>query len=178
MQPAPSTTSSRPRRLLRRLRARVIALAVVIPLGVAGISPFDASAARATRNTPVTAGSGYFGGFTSSGWPVVIRISRGGEVVTKAVATMEFKCSSGLSFADMDGWRDLRIRGRRFSETATGTSSQGGSTFQTTSSIKGRLNRARTRITGTWRNVFVERNAAGAAVDACDTGPLRFTVRR
>lgn len=204
MSTAPRTNTKSPlARLCRWLYVRAITFSCVLVLMLMLVSvgvialPADAEAAgtppaatvaarhvispgkaRASVLAPLITGSGYFGGLTSKGWPVIVRVSRRGELVTQAVAGIEFTCTSGGSFAVSDKWRNLRIRARRFAEKGTGTFADGGMNFQSTNSIKGKLNRGRTRISGTLRSVFVQRNAAGTAVDTCDTGPLRFTVRR
>lgn len=141
-------------------------------------APAAQGAAFVSAARPPLLGSGQFGGLTSKGWPVVLRVSRRGDRVRRAVAGIEFNCTSGASFAVNDEWRALPIRRRHFGDSVTGTTTGAGLVYQHTSTISGRMNRKGSRIAGTWRNTMVERNALGAVQDTCDTGRLRFTVSR
>lgn len=192
MRTAASTVKSSFPRLCRWLYAKAIALSLALVLlacWVAG-NPPEAGAAparptvshapvgRAAAARPLLLGSGQFGGLTSKGWPVVVKVSRRGDRVKQAVAGVELNCTAGGSFAINDMWKDLPIRRRRFSARGEGADSEGGFVFAFTDSVSGRMNRKGNRISGTWRSVMVQRNAVGAVMDTCDTGPLRFTVRR
>ena len=197
MRTAASSTKSRSARLRRWLLLRAITLRLMLPFALAALVSLPVQAdAEAAGPSPVVrhlptqpglahasaasliTGSGYFGGLTSQGWPVAIKLSRDGKRVKQAVAGMELKCTSGESFSLADRWRDLPVRARRFRYSSTGADAEGGMVFQATSTINGKLNRRRTRISGAWQNTIVMRNAAGATVDTCDTGVLRYTVQR
>jgi hypothetical protein len=121
---------------------------------------------------------GIFGGNTSKGWPVVIKVSRNGKRVTEALAGMSSSCTTGADLVVSDGWRNLVIRARRFTGTYSESDTQGSLVFQSSGTITGRLNRKRTRITGTWTQKVTIRETAGAIVDTCDSGRVTYTARR
>ena len=159
-----------------------IAILLSFPAGIG----LTAEAAAATHSSVASSaapapsiGAGVFGGLTSKGAPVVVELARSGKRVKRTVAAVELKCTpSGDSFTIVDKWTQLPVRRGRFGSSFRDTSTEAGQIFEASGSVKGKLNRKRTRITGSWRAQLVIRNAAGATIDTCDSGPLRFTARR
>jgi len=159
-----------------------IAILLSFPAGIG----LTADAAAATHSSEASSaaiapniGAGVFGGFTSKGGPVVVELARNGKRVKRTVAAVELKCTpSGDSFTLLDKWTQLPVRRGRFGSSFSDTGTEAGEIFEVSGSVKGKLNRRRTRISGSWRAQMVIRNAAGATIDTCDSGPLRFTARR
>ncbi len=172
-------------RIIPPARAITLAPTIAILLGSPAAVGLTADATAATHSqrassTAITPsiGAGVFGGFTSKGWPVVLELTRNGKLVKRAVGGIELRCTSGDMFTTADKWTQLPVRAGRFGDSYRDRSTEGGQIFEWSDSMKGRLNRKRTRISGSWRNQLVVRNAAGAITDTCDSGPLRFTARR
>ena len=159
-----------------------IAILLGFPAGI-GLAA-DAGAATPQHEVSSAAiapslGAGVFGGLTSKDGPVVVELARNRKRIKRAVAAIELRCTpSGDEFTALDYWVQLPIRASRFSDSSTDASVENGQLYEWSYSIKGKLNRKRTRISGSWRNRLVVRNAAGATIDTCDSGPLRFTARR
>ena len=190
-----TTTTSRAHRSARLrgwllLRALTLGPAIGILLGspaavgltadAVAASPAHKSVAvtRVEAATPPSTGAGVFGGFTSKGGPVVVEVTGNGKQIKRVVAGIELRCSSGNSFMIADKWTQLPIRGSHFAASFSDTFVEDGQSYEVSDSIKGKLNRRRTRISGSWRSRLVVRNSAGATIDTCDSGPLRFTARR
>jgi hypothetical protein len=45
-------------------------------------------------------------------------------------------------------------------------------------SVRARLNRAGTKIVGTWHETFTQHDATGALTNSCDSGVVRWTARQ
>ena len=186
-----TTTASRPHPSAR-LRAWVYARATTLGPAIAILLSFPAGggltaeAAAATHSIRASSaaiapsiGAGVFGGFTSKGGPVVFELARNGKRIKRVVAAIDLRCTpSGDSFTIVDKWTKLPVRRGRFGSSFRDTFTEAGQTFEASGSVKGKLNRKRTRISGSWRSRVVVRNSAGATTDSCDSGPLRFTARR
>ena len=158
-----------------------LAILLSVPAGIGlaadagAATPREASSAAKAPNI----GAGVFGGFTSKGGPVVFELARNGKRIKRVVAAIDLKCTpSGDSFTDLDTWTKVPIRAGRFSGSYSDAAVEAGQIYEWSGSIKGKLNRNRTRISGSWSDRLVIRNAAGATIDTCDSGPLRFTARR
>ena len=112
------------------------------------------------------------GGFTAQGWPVVVDFSKDHKQIRLVETGLQMKCTSGMSFPELDGWVRLPISagGRVHATTAlspqTGTNASlsGG-----TDTFTGQFNRKRTRLTGTWelRQTF---SLPNGQMDQCDSG--------
>ena len=151
-------------------------------IAILACSPMGASVALADApdsRPPVTqsAATLSLGGLTSNGWPVHIRLARSGKRIVRAVGAIDLPCSKGGSLTFRDTWRNLPVRGGRFRTGYRDSFTEGGETIQVDDSFAGKVNRKRTRVTGTWRNKMVIREADGS-VDSCDSGVLRFTASR
>ena len=86
-------------------------------------------------------------------------------------------CTKGGSATFKDQWRYVAVRRGTFKAVYRDSFTDEGATIEVDDSFTGRVNRARTAITGTWRNKMVVREPDGS-VDTCDSGVLRFTARR
>jgi hypothetical protein len=168
---------------IRRLVALVCAAASVLaPAAVAlMLSPVGAEVALASA--PVEAGNARlvglpFGGLLSNRWPVLFQVSRDGRQIVRAVGAIELRCSQGGSFTEPDRWSNVPLTRRgTFRARYRDTFQDGGDRVEVEDSLRGTVNSARTRITGTWRNRMRVRMADGTA-DTCDSGRLRFIAER
>ena len=120
-----------------------------------------------------------FTGSVERGGPVAFRVSPNGRMVKRATASLYLECSDGGGFSFDDRWDRVRIRpGGRISASFTTSDSDGEATYDISSSLRGRMNRHRLKITGTWQlSISIHDLATGETI-TCDSGPARFTARR
>ena len=145
-------------------------------------SPMSAAVALAGEPTHAEAqhsraGTVRLGGLTSDGWPVYIQLAGNGRLITTAVGAIDAPCTKGGSATFKDKWRYVAVRRGTFKAVYRDSYTDAGATIAVDDSFTGKVNRARTAITGTWRNKMVVREPDGS-VDTCDSGVLRFTARR
>ncbi len=130
------------------------------------------------RSAAASGTSAVYGGVTAQGWPVVFDVRPGKRLVARATIGLELTCSSGQSLADHDRYArfPLSPSGRfseRFGPTTVATGPDATAVFS--GSLVGRIKND--RITGVWRYVRVNRDAAGAVTDTCDSGRVPFSAR-
>ena len=141
--------------------------------------PASAGTASAGPRTLSAAVGNTFGGLTEQGNPVVVDLSSTRRKVVRAVVSIDAECTSGLS-AFTDRYGDLSVNrfGRFRRSFGPVTEANGdGTTTEYSGRIAGQLNDARTRITGVWRLVAVDRDAAGAVTDSCDSGLVSWKAK-
>lgn len=170
---------------MRSIRQWVLAHIVdgVLPVAVAMfLSPLGAAVAFA--GVPHDGGaqssrSGKLalGGLTSNGWPVYIELAGNGRSIVRAVGAIDAPCTKGGSTTFDDKWARVPVRRGSFKAAYRDSFSDQGATIDVDDSFTGKVNRARTAITGTWRNKMVIHEPDGS-VDSCDSGVLRFKARR
>jgi hypothetical protein len=158
---------------MRRIRS----LAGLTVVFVAVAAPSVTSAQGAARRGVV------LGGVTKDGWPVVLQMTRNVKTVRRAVMAIRTQCTSGQSFIDHDTYVKLRVgKSGRFSSSfgpeTNPTPPAPGITEIAQGSISGRFNKARTRVSGTWRLTFVDKNAAGATTNTCDSGMVAWHAQQ
>ncbi len=162
---------------------RILAVAASATLAVAG--PIAASnAATKAKAAPGVV----YGAVTSQGYPVVIELSKTGRKVVGASIGLEVKCQMPPDITLPDTFTNMAIsKTGRFKAAIPLTRlpaepEAGLGAIDVSASISGRVNKARTRITGTWQRrivIYDARDPTGVAVfDTCDTGPLRFTAKQ
>lgn len=156
--------------------SRVVKWLLVVAVAVA-VASTPAYAAKKVR-----LGGAFFGGVTRSGWPVLLQVARNGKTVAKAVMGIRTHCTSGKDFIDADKYNRLRVsRSRRFSASfgpeANGSPAPG-VTETAQGSISGRFNKARTKASGTWHLLFVDKDASGKTVDTCDSGSVAWHAQQ
>jgi hypothetical protein len=120
-----------------------------------------------------------YGGVTKESWPVMIQLSASGRQVVRAAIGLEMSCTSGDSYSERDGFTKLPVKKRRFG-TSYGPSTQrykDGTTVDYEGSIRGRLNKARTRISGTWQLTETFYDGSGKVTDTCRSG-VSWTARQ
>ena len=128
---------------------------------------------------PAVADAASYGGFTAQNWPIAIEVSRDRREVMRAGMGFQLTCTSGIR-VDLDRYSDLVLhRNGRFRSTYANLRSDlpDGSYFVYGGSLAGRLNKARTGISGTVSLNYTRHDAAGAVTDTCDSGRVRFRAR-
>ncbi|HEX6653301.1 MAG TPA: hypothetical protein VF072_11200 [Thermoleophilaceae bacterium] len=166
-------------RVPARLRALAAALLpAVCLLGTLAMSPLGAELAYADGTSAASRSLLTFGGLTSDGWPVVAEVTSDGRRVKRIVGAIDSKCSQGGSYAVPSQWRDLRIRrSGAFKASYHDTGVVDGVELTMSETLVGKVNRARTKLTGTWRASTTFKNPDGTT-DVCDSGSLRFNLHR
>jgi hypothetical protein len=130
-----------------------------------------------------TSGPGVvLGGITRAGWPVIVQMTSSFKTVRHAVIALRTRCTSGQAFVDHDGYLDMRVSrsgrfGASFGPQPNGSPSSG-ITETAQGSVSGRFNKARTKVSGTWRLTFIDKNAAGATTDTCDSGRVAWHAQQ
>jgi hypothetical protein len=122
-----------------------------------------------------------FGGVTPQGQPLIVDMNSTRRKVVRAVVTLEVACTSGASFTFTDKYVDLPVtRAGRF-RTSFGPVTErnaDGTTTDYQGRIAGDLNDTKTRITGVWRIVYVNHDAAGTVTDTCDSGLVGWKAKQ
>ncbi len=164
-------------------------------LGVAALAAVSVAA-------PITAAQGatssrarvaqgvFYGGVIAAGYPVVIQLSATGRKVVRATIGLDLKCTTPGDITLPDTFTNLPVSRRtgKFSFSYGPVTPQeppdpasGVSKLEISGSITGTVNRARTRIKGTWNQKVVAYSAAdptGATIlDTCDSGVVNYTAR-
>jgi hypothetical protein len=154
----------------------VCAVIVLVPVAPAVARTHDAGGARASASGAIA-----FGGLTSRNGPVFIELAKNGRSITRAYAALEVTCTVPEVYKDtfLDYWLKLPVSsGGAFRTSYSDSDPMDGGSLELASSISGKVNRARTKITGTWTTKEVVRRADGSVESSCDSGPLRFSVTR
>jgi hypothetical protein len=153
-----------------------------VAAGAAIGSPLTATAS--TSHVPhahLAAAKGVaFGGITAQGWPVAFQLNGKGTQVRWAAIGLRLSCTSGDFTNQRDGYGRTPIRRNAFG-TRFGPATQrndDGTSIEGSGSYHGAFNKARTTASGTWRLKLVFKDAAGAVVDSCDSGKVRWSARQ
>jgi hypothetical protein len=148
------------------IKRGVIALATIVV--AAALAP----AALARPSADVT-----YGGRTAAKWPVMVQLSRDGRQVTYAVAAWTATCND-VRFTDSEEFEKLPMSAAgKFSESYdTGDYQEGSATLHFAASIKGTLNKRRSKITGTVRVMSSVRDLANGVDFTCDTGTVKYVA--
>jgi hypothetical protein len=118
-----------------------------------------------------------FGGKTTAKWPIMLQLSRDGRQVAYAVATWSVQCTDG-SFADYEEFEHIPVSGSgKFSQSYdTGDFQQGSATVRAAASITGKVDKRRSRITGTVRVMSSDKDPANGIDETCDTGTVKYVA--
>ena len=166
------------------MQRRMLAVATLAALAAAG--PIGV-AQGASSKSKVTQGV-VFGAVTSQDFPIVIELSKTGRKIVRATIGLDLKCATpDVSLTIPDGVRNVAVSAsgkftaeqpvtREPANTATGTPA-----YDFSAKFTGTVNKARTRIKGSWQRKLVLYNPADPTatqiLDSCDTGVLSFTAR-
>jgi hypothetical protein len=159
------------------MKRRMLAVAALASVAAAG--PI-AIAQGATLGT-------VFGGVTAQEFPVVIQLSKTGRKVVRADIGMDLKCQMPPDITIPDGVKNVPVSAAgKFSAEQPVTRvpadpASGLPALDVSARLTGTVNKARTRIKGTWQRKVIIYNPAdptGAAIlDTCDTGVLSYTAK-
>jgi hypothetical protein len=155
-----------------RAPARVAFMAAQTPAHTS--SPREA---RAVQSAASGAGT-VLGGFTSQGWPVVIKMSGDHRRIVRVGIGLSMHCTSGSRFALNDGGGPLPIGAGRKVHMAATIPPVAGSTVSVVGGsdmISGRLEPGNTSFAGVWDLHLVFATADGHT-DTCDSGRVSFTA--
>lgn len=159
------------------MKRRMLAVAALASLGIAG--PV-ALADGATIGT-------VFGGVTAQEYPVVFQLSKTGRKIVRADIGLDIKCAMPPDIQIPDGVKNIPVSAAgKFTAEQVVTRvpadlANGVPAIDVSAKLTGRVNKARTQITGTWQRKIVLYDPADPTTtkvyDTCDTGVLRFTAR-
>ncbi|HEV7806647.1 MAG TPA: hypothetical protein VGO80_12560 [Solirubrobacteraceae bacterium] len=163
-------------------------LAVAALAAVATAVPLAAAQGATTSKAKVARGV-FYGGVTASRYPIVIQLSKTAKKVVRATIGLELTCEMPGDLTLPDNFKDLPIsKAGKFSNTYAETPATlpdpatGISKIQFSGYIKGRVNAAKTAITGTWNQKIVAYSAAdptGATVlYTCDSGVVSYSAKQ
>jgi len=150
---------------------------IAVTVSVAAVTTVLAySAAAGVASTP--AGTGYVA--QTSGGHVALILSGSGRQVKRAFIGYTMNCSDGTSFTDFDSLKALPISATRkfkasFDSGVLPDPLDPGGAFQVTDSITGKVNRSRTKITGTVRHGITLKSSKGVIV-TCTTGAISYSA--
>jgi hypothetical protein len=162
-------------------------LAVAALASVAAVVPITSAQGATAKSKTLT--DVVFGGVTAQDYPVVIELSKSAKKVVKATIGIELKCAApGGDITVPDVFKDLPISSTgKFSysygpqEVPSTDPTSPVSKVILSGSITGKLNKARTKITGTWNAKIIAISAAdptgNTILDTCDSGSLKYTAK-
>jgi hypothetical protein len=138
--------------------------------GVASFGPRTLSAA--VGNT--------FGGVSQQGNPVVVDMNSTRRKVVRIVGAIDLTCTSGSSGTLTDKYADVSVTRRGTFKVAYGPVTQrndDGTTTDVQVRVTGALNDTKTRLSGSWRIILTDHDAAGALTDTCDSGVVSWKAK-
>ena len=162
-----------------RIRTHVAAVASVIwALAAVTMSPLGAEVALADGPSAANRPAAVYGGTTSNGWPVFAEVTSDGHRIKRVLGAIYLDCGQGQGFTMRSQWHNLRIsRSGTFKTSYRDTSADEGVETTYSETFAGRINRARTRLSASWRISMTFGNPDGA-VDTCDSGALSVALHR
>ena len=167
------------------MQHRMLAAAALAAVSVA--APIAAAQGATSSRAKVVQGV-FYGGVTASGYPVVIQLSATGRKVVRATIGLELKCQTPGDITLPDAFKDIAVSRTtgRFAhsygpEEIAADPATGVSKIQVSGSITGTVNKAKTRVKGTWSQKIVAFSAAdptGATIlDTCEA-VVSYTARQ
>jgi membrane peptidoglycan carboxypeptidase len=158
--------------LRSRTRAMLVSgIALALPLGLAG-----PVAARPDASQQ------WLAGLSSQQQPTLFRFTADRRVLTRGLTTLRLSCTSGGRFYLPDSFVNVTVSSqRRFKEqfTTPPQTVDPTTSVSVADSIDGRVNRAGTKVSGTWQMTWTETDPTTNAVkDTCTTGAITFSARR
>lgn len=169
------------------MQPRILAGAALASLVAAGPVAVAQGAAAAKTKAKVVQGVVY-GGVTAQDYPVVLQLSKTGRQVVKANIVLDMKCKTPPNASLPDSYTKLPVSAAgKFSYTAPvaripANSTTGTPALDVSGTITGQVNKAKTRIKGTWQLKVVAydpMDPTGMGVlDSCDSGVLHYTAKQ
>ncbi len=167
------------------MQRRILAVVALAALAAAG--PVAASGAATKKKAPAAAAAVVFGTVTKQGYPVTIELSKTGKKVVKAAIGLELQCGQPPNITLPDAFTNMKIsKTGKFADALPTTRvpadpSIGLPAVDVSASMKGALNKAKTRIKGTWTRkvvIYEPSDPTGVAIqDSCET-TVSFTARQ
>ena len=165
------------------MKRRMLAVAALASVAVAG----PIAAAEGASSSAKAAQGLVFGAVTAQGYPVVIQLSKTGRQVTRATIGIELKCQVPGDITIPDDVTKIPVSAAgKFSAEQPVTRipadpAAGLPAIDVSAKLTGTVNKARTRIKGTWQRKVVVYNPADPTgtqiLDSCDSGVLNFTAK-
>jgi hypothetical protein len=118
-----------------------------------------------------------YGGKTSAKWPVMVQLSRDGRQVSYAVAAWRATCG-GAPYSDTEEFEQIPVsRSGKFANSYdTGDFQDGTATVHAAASITGKLNKHRSKITGSVRVMVSVKDPSEGLDFTCDTGTITYVA--
>jgi hypothetical protein len=120
------------------------------------------------------------GGRTSQGWPVVVELSKTGHQVVRVDAGLHLACTSGDVVDLPDAYTKLTVsRSGKFgfSYGPQTQRNQDGTTTDWAATVTGKLNKTRTKTSGTWELKSTYFDSTGAVTDTCNSGTVNWSAK-
>ena len=168
---------SRPTLQLGLLAALAVAGTACVPIGASA----STNSTRTSAPRAAAASGEVYGGQTAEGWPVIVQVTKSQRRIARAVIGISLRCTSGSWAYYWDQWKNLGIsKARRFSASGGPVTDRydDGTTADFESRITGSFNRARVKLSGTWRLRTTYYDASGTVIDACDSGTVRWAAKQ
>ena len=172
------------RRFRRGLAVVFVATASTVSTGSASqadhasLEARIATVASSAQAVAVPATGQVLGGFTSQGWPVVIKLSKNHKRIAQVRIGLEISCTSGLQFAVEDGRQGLPISASGKVRSALMLPPSPGSSASLTggmSNFSGKLDRKHSTFSGVWQ-LRLTFSLSNGQTDQCDTGRVTFAA--
>jgi hypothetical protein len=168
------------------MQPRILAGAALASLVAAGPVAVAHGAAAKTKAKVVQ--GVFYGGVTAQDYPVVLQLSKTGRQVVKANIVLDLKCKAPPEASLPDSYTKLPINAEgKFSYTAPVTRipanpPAGTPALDVSGTITGQVDKAKTRIKGTWQLKVVAYDSMDptgkGVLDTCDSGVLHYTARQ
>ena len=158
----------------RGRRARWLRVVFVISATIA-VHALGSGSAQAA---PVGSGPVSLSGVTSQGYSALFKISPNGQMLLLGKTTVDVKCTSGAEIAAPDAFSRVPIKaggGLHVTLAAPPTPGPNGTSYSGKDTLTAKLNRERSKLTGTWRLRVDVSFPSGLRV-RCDSGPVHFSA--
>ncbi len=166
------------------MNRKILTAAVVTACAIAG----PVAAAQGSTVTKAVVYGGVTGAVAGDlqGYPVVFELNKAGTKILKADIVVDLACGLPDDFTTLgDSYKNLPIKRGGFKSTfmtrVPADPAAGRGAGEVSGSLSGRVNQARTKITGTWSLKIVVHDPAdptGAAVlGTCDSGNVKYTAK-
>ena len=140
-----------------------------------------AAAGEAGVRTPSAATGNMYGGVTPQGEPIVVEMSKDRRRIVRMLTVLDMTCTSGDSGLVTDGYRQMPVTKKGKFSYAFGPNTErndDGTTSDFQGRISGKLNAAKTKISGTWSYTITQHDVAGAVTDTCTSGSVSWTAKQ
>jgi hypothetical protein len=160
-------------------RAALLATAVLAsaPLVATAAPRHDGTTARISA----AAAGVVYGGVTPDGFGLMVEVNKSRRKVVRMVTGLQMACTSGSTVIVPDNWTDLRVSKRGKFSASFGPAVErnaDGTTTDVEGTVSGKFNSSRTSVSGTWALKLTHRDAAGTALDTCDSGIVNWKAKQ